>query len=50
MSSISFTINARPVEVVADGDTPLLDILRNHLGLTGTRFGRGLEQRGPAWC
>jgi nicotinate dehydrogenase subunit A len=46
MASISFTINERPVEVAADGDTPLLDVLRNHLGLTGTRFGCGLEQCG----
>jgi len=43
---ISFTLNARSVEVAADGDTPLLDVLRNHLGLTGTRFGCGLEQCG----
>jgi nicotinate dehydrogenase subunit A len=46
MAPISFTINARSVEVAADGDTPLLDVLRNHLGLTGTRFGCGLEQCG----
>src|ERR1700692_3535539 len=46
MVSISFTVNARSVEVTADGDTPLLDVLRNHLGLTGTRFGCGLEQCG----
>lgn len=46
MASITFTVNARPVEVAADGDTPLLDVLRNHLGLTGTRFGCGLEQCG----
>jgi nicotinate dehydrogenase subunit A len=46
MASISFTVNARSVEVTADGDTPLLDVLRNHLGLTGTRFGCGLEQCG----
>jgi len=46
MTSIAFTVNARPVEVAADGDTPLLDALRNHLGLTGTRFGCGLEQCG----
>jgi nicotinate dehydrogenase subunit A len=26
--------------------TPLLDILRNHLGLIGTKFGCGLEQCG----
>ena len=46
MTSISFTVNAGSVEVTADGDTPLLDVLRNHLGLTGTRFGCGLEQCG----
>jgi nicotinate dehydrogenase subunit A len=46
MASISFSVNARSVEVAADGDTPLLDVLRNHLGLTGTRFGCGLEQCG----
>ena len=46
MASISFAVNACSVEVTADGDTPLLDVLRNHLGLTGTRFGCGLEQCG----
>ena len=46
MASITFTVNARSVDVTADGDTPLLDVLRNHLGLTGTRFGCGLEQCG----
>ena len=46
MSPISFTVNGRTVSVAADGDTPLLDVLRNHLDLTGTRFGCGLEQCG----
>jgi nicotinate dehydrogenase subunit A len=46
MVSISFTVNGRAVEVAANGDMPLLDVLRNHLGLTGTRFGCGLEQCG----
>ncbi len=46
MASISFTVNACSGEVTADGDPPLLDVLRNHLGLTGTRFGCGLEQCG----
>jgi nicotinate dehydrogenase subunit A len=41
------TINGRTVSVeVANEETPLLDVLRNHLGLTGTRFGCGLEQCG----
>jgi nicotinate dehydrogenase subunit A len=34
------------VNVVADADIPLLDVLRNHLGLTGTKFGCGEEQCG----
>ena len=46
MASVSFTVNTRSVEITADGDTPLLDVLRNHLGLTGTRFGCGFEQCG----
>lgn len=43
---ISFTLNGGPVEVVADEATPLLFVLRNGLGLTGTRFGCGSEQCG----
>jgi nicotinate dehydrogenase subunit A len=46
MQSTRLTINGMNVEVVADGDTPLLDVLRNHLGLFGTKFGCGLEQCG----
>ena len=46
MPAISFTVNGNAASVAADGDTPLLDILRNHLGLVGTRFGCGLEQCG----
>ena len=46
MQSIPLRVNGRPVEVAADGDTPLLDVLRNRLGLTGTKFGCGLEQCG----
>ncbi len=46
MQSISLTVNGHAVSVAADGDTPLLDVLRNHLGLIGTRFGCGAEQCG----
>jgi nicotinate dehydrogenase subunit A len=46
MQSTRLTVNRSAVSVTADGDTPLLDILRNHLGLTGTKFGCGLEQCG----
>jgi nicotinate dehydrogenase subunit A len=42
-----FELNGRRVSVaLARDDTPLLDVLRNTLGLTGTRFGCGLEQCG----
>lgn len=46
MQSTRLNVNGSTVSVTADGDTPLLDILRNHLGLTGTKFGCGQEQCG----
>jgi nicotinate dehydrogenase subunit A len=46
MQPISLIVNGETVSVTADGDTPLLDVLRNHLGLTGTKFGCGQEQCG----
>jgi len=46
MPAISLTVNGQPATVAADPDTPLLDVLRNHLGLIGTKFGCGLEQCG----
>lgn len=44
----SLTVNGCPRALPDDvaPETPLLDILRNTLGLTGTRFGCGLEQCG----
>lgn len=46
MQSTRLSVNGNSVEIIADGDTPLLDILRNHLGLAGPKFGCGLEQCG----
>ena len=46
MQTIPISVNGSTVTVTADQDTPLLDILRNHLGLKGTKFGCGLEQCG----
>jgi nicotinate dehydrogenase subunit A len=46
METVSLIINGRTATVTAVGDTPLLDILRNHLGLIGTKFGCGQEQCG----
>ena len=34
-------INGRDVAVVADPDTPLLWVIRDHVNLTGTKFGCG---------
>ena len=42
----AFTVNGRPAEVQAAPATPLLEVLRNELGLKGTRFGCGAEQCG----
>lgn len=38
---VSFTLNAKPVTVDLPGDTPLLWALRDHLNLTGTKYGCG---------
>lgn len=46
MQSTRLNVNGSTVSVTADEDTPLLDVLRNHLGLTGTKFGCGQEQCG----
>ena len=41
------SVNGKPVSVSLDNEeTPLLNVLRNELGLMGTRFGCGLEQCG----
>jgi isoquinoline 1-oxidoreductase subunit alpha len=39
--SIGFTINGKPANIDAEGDTPLLWVVREHLKLTGTKFGCG---------
>jgi isoquinoline 1-oxidoreductase alpha subunit len=38
----SFALNGKPVEVDVDPATPLLWVLRDSLGLTGTKFGCGM--------
>jgi isoquinoline 1-oxidoreductase alpha subunit len=43
---ITFTVNHRSVDVDADPDMPLLWVLRDLLGLTGTKFGCGVAQCG----
>ena len=41
MDSISITVNGQPHSVELSPDTPLLWVLRDTLGLTGTKFGCG---------
>jgi len=40
---ISLTVNNRPVTVATEPETPLLWVLREHLGLTGTKYGCGVS-------
>lgn len=40
------TVNGRPHQVTVHEDTPLVYVLRNDLGLKGTRFGCGAEACG----
>ncbi len=39
-------INNQPHDVTSDGETPLLWVIRDELGLTGTKYGCGLAQCG----
>jgi len=43
---ISFRINSREVSFEGDTETPLLWVIRDHLRLTGTKFGCGVGQCG----
>jgi isoquinoline 1-oxidoreductase alpha subunit len=43
---ISLNINGRSVEVDADAQTPLLWVIRDHLGMTGTKYGCGVAMCG----
>ena len=43
---ISLSINGRTHEVDVDSNTPLLWVLREQLGLTGTKYGCGIAQCG----
>jgi isoquinoline 1-oxidoreductase alpha subunit len=43
---VRFTVNGRPVEIDADPNTPLLWVIREQVGLTGTKYGCGMAQCG----
>jgi isoquinoline 1-oxidoreductase alpha subunit len=44
--SVSIDVNGTPKQVEADSATPLLWVLRDYLGMTGTKFGCGIAQCG----
>lgn len=46
MEKAHFTVNGKPVELEIDPQTPLLWALRDHLNLTGTKYGCGIGQCG----
>jgi isoquinoline 1-oxidoreductase alpha subunit len=46
MAQYKLQINGRTHDVDVDADTPLLWVLRDHLGLVGTKYGCGIAQCG----
>lgn len=46
MPVYSLKVNGRTHKVDADADTPLVWVLRDHLDLTGTKFGCGIAECG----
>lgn len=46
MAAVSFRVNGKAQSVDADPSTPLLWVLRDHLGMTGTKYGCGVAQCG----
>jgi isoquinoline 1-oxidoreductase alpha subunit len=43
---VRVTINGKPHEVDVDPDTPLLWVIREWIGMTGTKYGCGIAQCG----
>jgi isoquinoline 1-oxidoreductase subunit alpha len=39
-------VNGKAINIVVDGDTPLLWVLREQIGLTGTKYGCGIGECG----
>ncbi|MEP2771319.1 MAG: (2Fe-2S)-binding protein [Fulvivirga sp.] len=46
MAAITLKINKKSYEVDVDPQTPLLWVIRDHVGLVGTKFGCGIAQCG----
>lgn len=45
-AGMTITVNGKQHEVQADAETPLVYVLRNEIGLHGTKFGCGVAQCG----
>jgi len=43
---VNLSINGKPREVDAEADTPLLWVIREWIGMTGTKYGCGIAQCG----
>jgi isoquinoline 1-oxidoreductase subunit alpha len=43
---IAFSVNGKHIDLDVDPSTPLLWVIRDHLGLTGTKYGCGMAQCG----
>ena len=46
MTEVMLTVNGKAVRVTAEPDTPLLWVVREHLKLTGTKYGCGVAACG----
>lgn len=46
MAEVMLTVNGKAVRVNAEADTPLLWVVREHLKLTGTKYGCGVAACG----
>lgn len=46
MTTYTLKINGKEQTIQADADTPILWVLRDHVGLVGTKFGCGIAQCG----
>lgn len=44
--TINFKLNGKPISITVDGERMLLWVLRTDLGLTGTKFGCGINHCG----
>ena len=46
MTSLTLVVNNKKYTIEVDGHTPLLWVIRDHIGLTGTKYGCGIAQCG----